>query len=87
MSDKIEDLNNWEVMQAQKVAGYSILAMEEEGLKDPRAIDLIIAIAWQFARRSNPNLTFQQYAMSTKLEESFKAVGLESVEEDVEEEV
>ena len=78
MSNSIEDLTSWEMIQAEKVAGVSAMQLEQGG---PGTTALLVAFAWQFERRLNPKLTFEEYARNHTLAEVTEALGLETDEE------
>ncbi|WP_128970015.1 hypothetical protein [Rhodococcus opacus] len=73
MANKIEDLNSWEVIQAEKVAGISMMQLES-GHSGSTA--LLVALAWQLAKRLNPNLQFEQYARENKLASVMDELGM-----------
>lgn len=75
---RFEDLTSREVGIAEKKAGISIASLEDPNF--PK-VDLLIALGWVGAKRSNPTLTFEAYGDSKTLNEVMDDLGFNDDEE------
>lgn len=78
-SNVIESLTAAEMSIAERTAGLSIATLEDPNF--PK-IDILGALAWVHAKRSEPTLTFKAFMESHTLDQITEVLGLEDDEDD-----
>lgn len=68
MFDPIDDLTTLEAMQAEEASGQSLMTLFDDAPK----LRIQVAVAWLHARRTEPGLTYEEYAARTKPAEVYK---------------
>lgn len=72
-SDVISQLTAFEMSQAERTAGLSIASLEDPTF--PK-VDLLGALAWVYAKRDEPTLTFKSFMQDHTLEQITDVLGM-----------
>ena len=75
----IQTLTAGEMAKAEKTAGLSIATLEDPNF--PK-VDLLAALAWVYARREDPKVSFEDFKDSKTLSEITDLLGLSDEEEE-----
>lgn len=75
----IQQLTAGEMALAEKTAGLSIATLEDPNF--PK-VDILAALAWVYARREEPKVTFNEFKDSKTLEQITDILGLGDDEDD-----
>lgn len=71
--NKIQSMKAAELSKAEKTAGLSLATLEDPNY--PKA-DLLIALGWVIALRTDKALTFEQYGETRTMEEITNELGI-----------
>lgn len=76
-SSVLNKLTAGEMATAERVAGLSIATLEDANF--PK-VPILGALAWVYAKRENPTLTYESFMDSNTLEQITELLGLEEEE-------